>query len=120
MVGIRGAITIPLNQEDNIKEASLRLFREIYEKNKLDKNKIVSIVFSCTEDINAAYPGKFIREEFELNKQAIMHFNEMKVINELYLPLCIRIMILYNGEINEVKHIYLEKASRLRRDLSHS
>lgn len=118
MVGIRGAITIPLNQVDHVKEASVRLFSEIYYKNNLDKNKIVSIIFSCTEDINAAYPGKFIREEFDLNKQAIMHFNEMKVINELYLPLCIRIMILYNGEIEEIKHIYLEKASSLRKDLN--
>jgi len=120
MEAIRGAITIDINHEEDIKKASIKLFDEICNKNNLNKDNIVSIVFSCTDDITAAYPGKFIREEFSLNKQAIMHFNEMRVISELYLPLCIRIMILYNGEINELKHIYLEKASSLRRDLSDS
>lgn len=117
MKAIRGAITIDINHEENIKKASIKLFTEICEKNNLDKNNIISIIFSCTDDITAAYPGKFVREEFGLNKQAIMHFNEMRVISELYLPLCIRIMILYNGEIEELKHIYLEKASSLRKDL---
>ena len=120
MKAIRGAITIEKNNKENIKKASITLFDEIIYKNSLNLKNIISIIFSCTSDITADYPGKYLREEYRLNSQAIMHFNEMIVNEELYLPLCIRVMILYNGEIENVKHVYLEKAKSLRKDLDNN
>lgn len=114
---IRGATTIKKNCAEEIKEASIELFKEIVNVNNLDLNKIVSMIFSCTKDITKDYPGKFIREHFNLKNTAIMHFNEMEV--EGSLPLCIRILILIDeNKKMDTKYIYLRDAVNLRKDLS--
>ncbi|MDU1442175.1 chorismate mutase [Clostridium cochlearium] len=115
MYAIRGAISIEKNSVKDIKDKTLELFENIFRENKIDKNDIVSILFSCTKDIDKAYPGKFIREKYNLNKIGIMHFNEMEVENSLNL--CIRVLILLNGYNPNVKYVYLGEAKKLRNDL---
>ncbi|WP_125153692.1 chorismate mutase [Clostridium rectalis] len=115
MIAIRGAITIEKNCKEDIKKASIKLFSEILEKNNLDISEIISIIFSCTDDITKAYPGKFIREEFNLDKVALMHFNEMKVENAL--KMCIRILILTKNHKENINYVYLGKSQNLRKDL---
>lgn len=113
---IRGAITIENNSIEDIERASIELFSQILERNNIKVTNIVSIVISCTKDITKGYPGKYIREHFNLNQVAIMHFNEMYVEN--YLPMCIRVMLLVE-EVNleSIEYVYLKKAKNLRKDL---
>ncbi|ABS35196.1 chorismate mutase [Clostridium botulinum] len=119
MQSIRGAITIEKNEVKYIKEASIKLFSEILSRNNLNIEDIVSIFISCTNDIDKGYPGKYIRENFNLKNIAIMHFNEMYV--EGSMPLCIRILILIdkkNKNIEEnIEYVYLGRAKTLRKDL---
>ncbi|EPY2275574.1 chorismate mutase [Clostridium sporogenes] len=119
MQSIRGAITIEKNEVKYIKEASIKLFSEILIRNNINIEDIVSIFISCTKDIDKNYPGKYIRENFNLKNVAIMHFNEMYV--EDSMPLCIRILILIdktNKNIEEnIEYVYLGKTKTLRKDL---
>ncbi|ERI92951.1 chorismate mutase [Clostridiales bacterium oral taxon 876 str. F0540] len=116
MIAIRGATTIESNSSDNIRNASIELFEKIIENNNLELEDIVMILFSCTDDITKDYPGKFLREHFDIKDKAIMHFNEMKVENSL--KLCIRISLLCEHVDNkEIKFVYLNKARELRKDL---
>lgn len=120
MIALRGATTINKNTEEEIKTNSIELFQEIIKKNHIELDKIITIQFSCTQDITKAYPGKFIREYFNLKHTAIMHFNEMNVDSnvESYIPLCIRILILVDVDTKKREFIYLNKAANLRKDLS--
>lgn len=115
MYAIRGAISIEKNSVKEINKKTVELFESIFKENKINKEEIVSILFSCTNDIDKAYPGKFIRERYNLNKVAIMHFNEMVV--EDSLNLCIRVLILLNGYNPNMKYVYLGEAKKLRNDL---
>lgn len=115
MYAIRGATTINENSSQDINICSVELFEEIITKNCLKLSDIVSIIFSCTEDITKDYPGKFIREHYKLNNVAIMHFNEMKV--DKSLNYCIRILILCNGEKDNINYVYLKNSKSLRKDL---
>ncbi|AJD32822.1 MULTISPECIES: chorismate mutase [Clostridium] len=119
MQSIRGAITIEENEVKYIKEASIKLFSEILIRNNINIEDIISIFISCTKDIDKDYPGKYIREDFNLKNVAIMHFNEMYV--EGSMPLCIRILILIdkkNKNVEEnIEYVYLGKAKTLRKDL---
>ncbi|NFE47542.1 chorismate mutase [Clostridium sporogenes] len=119
MQSIRGAITIEENEVKYIKEASIKLFSEILIRNNINMEDIISIFISCTKDIDKDYPGKYIREDFNLKNVAIMHFNEMYV--EGSMPLCIRILILIdkkNKNVEEnIEYVYLGKAKTLRKDL---
>ncbi|KYN78656.1 chorismate mutase [Clostridium sporogenes] len=119
MQSIRGAITIEENEVKYIKEASIKLFSEMLIRNNINIEDIISIFISCTKDIDKDYPGKYIREDFNLKNVAIMHFNEMYV--EGSMPLCIRILILIdkkNKNVEEnIEYVYLGKAKTLRKDL---
>ncbi|MDU1321728.1 MAG: chorismate mutase [Clostridium botulinum] len=119
MQSIRGAITIEKNEVKYIKEASIKLFSEILIRNNINIEDILSIFISCTKDIDKDYPGKYIRENFNLKNVAIMHFNEMYV--EGSMPLCIRILIIIdkkNKNIEEnIEYVYLGRAKALRKDL---
>lgn len=120
MIAIRGAITINENSVMQIKHATEELFQSILDSNDIDINNIISIIFSCTQDITREYPGKFLREKYNLKNVGIMHFNEMKVENSL--DFCIRVMVIVNNsnEQTSVKHIYLGNAKNLRKDLINS
>ncbi|MBU5590687.1 chorismate mutase [Clostridium sp. MSJ-4] len=121
MIAIRGAITIAKDDEELIKEATIELFQQIIETNNMNKENIISVFFSCTKDITKVYPGKYIREELGLNNVAIMHFNEMEVHSDKYMPLCIRTLVLYeclDGR-DTFQSVYLREAKKLRPDLNH-
>lgn len=117
--GIRGAITVDNNTPNDIKEAVTELISTIKNQNNFDDKDISHVIFTLTEDINSLYPAKAAREEFNSWKYVpMMCFNEMKI--EKSLKKCLRILIVINTEVeqNEVKHVYLKGASKLREDLN--
>lgn len=116
MIAIRGAVTIKENSIIEIENNSIELFTKILEVNNIRIEDIRCLFFSCTDDITKAYPGKFIREHFNLNNTAIMHHNEMYVENSL--KLCIRILVLVDNDENiSPNYVYLNEAKSLRKDL---
>ena len=116
MIAIRGATTITSNTSEDIQEASIELFEELLLANHINTNDIISLLFSCTKDITADYPGKFVRLKFNLKNVAIMHFNEMDVDNTL--KNCIRVLIFTNStSLKNAQYVYLRGAKGLRLDL---
>lgn len=117
VVAIRGGITVDNNTEYDIINNTKKLITAIEEANNIDREKVISIIFSSTKDLDAAYPAKAARK-LGYTEAGLMCFGEMDVANSL--PKCIRVMILYNDNIcqDEIKHIYLKGAKKLRPDLS--
>ncbi|MGM0445006.1 MAG: chorismate mutase [Bacillota bacterium] len=117
MYTIRGAITVDANDKHNILKAVKQLINEIIEQNSLKQEEIISFIFSTTDDLDQVYPGQAVRD-IGFNKTSIMCLQEMKVKDSLNK--CIRVMMLINNEKvkNDVKHIYLNKAAKLREDLN--
>lgn len=115
--GIRGAITVKENEVEQIKSASSRLLKEMIETNNILENDIVSIFFSVTEDLNATFPAKAARE-LGLNHTPLLCFHEIRVPDGI--EKCIRILMHVNStkSIQDIHHIYLEKAASLRPDIA--
>lgn len=113
--GIRGAITVESNTPEAIKEATLELLCAIFDRNNLEgSSKISHIIFTTTEDLNAAFPAKFPREEFGWNDVAMMCFHELDVPNSL--KMCIRILVVINCDENFTpEFVYLKGAQNLRK-----
>ncbi len=59
---VRGAILVRKNDQRSIHDAGLRLVREILRANEMRVEDVVSIVFSLTEDLDAANPATGLRE----------------------------------------------------------
>ena len=115
--GIRGAITIKENNEQQIIDGTVRLLNDIISKNNISENDIVSIFFSVTEDLNATFPARAARQ-MNLNHTPLLCFHEIRVPGGL--EKCIRILMHVNSDkpIQDIEHIYLEKAASLRPDIT--
>jgi monofunctional chorismate mutase len=114
---IRGAICAK-NSKESIAAATKELLNEIFKANDLEDSMIIAITFTCTKDLNAAYPAAAAREMGLVNA-SLMCMTEMDVQGAL--PGCIRVQILAqmdNIKQDEIKHIYLGKAKALRPDFS--
>ena len=111
--GIRGAITVEDNSADAIKSATLELLSEMISVNEIDTEMISHVIFTLTDDLNAAFPAKFARLDLGWNNVAMMCFHELDVPDSL--PKCLRVLIVLNCEDDFVpQFVYLKGASSLR------
>lgn len=115
--GVRGAITVNQNNEEEIVAAAERLFREAISANNITPNDVASIFISATEDVNASFPAKALRNIDGWTYVPVMCMKELSVPKSL--KMCIRFMIHINTELaqEDIKHIYLEGAKQLRPEL---
>lgn len=115
--GVRGAITVSDNSYDAIISATQELLMEIINRNAIEENDVASILFTTTPELTAAYPAKAARE-LGWTRTALMGFVEADIINGL--PMCIRILIHWNTDkdMDDLRHVYLRDAVRLRLDLN--
>lgn len=116
--GIRGAITVEENSKNAVKDAVIELISEIKKRNTFKDEDISDVIFTLTKDITAVYPAKIAREEFSGWKYVpMMCVSEMEIDNSL--KKCLRILIVINTELrqDEIKHVYLRDAEKLREDL---
>ena len=119
VTSIRGAITVKENTIKDIKEATVQLISEIFRQNKLSEQNIINIIFTVTQDLDSINPATILREELKLNSTPMLCVQEIKVKGGL--PKCIRVLIQTYSTVkkNEVKHIYVGDAEKLRPDLSY-
>jgi chorismate mutase len=114
--GIRGAITVESNDTEEILVATKELLEKVTEENGIIEDRIASIFFSMTSDLDQAFPAVAARE---LGWTNVPLFCVKELDIEGSLSRCIRILIHYNTdkEQDQIKHIYLREAKRLRPDL---
>ena len=112
--GIRGAITVSANNKERILAATGELLVKMTQANKIEIKDIAAIFFSTTPDLNAEFPAAATRELGWPPNLALFCGHEMNVPNDLLR--CLRIMMLVNTKkgSDEIIHIYLEEAQRLK------
>jgi len=114
---LRGAITVDVNEEPRILEATRTLLREMVLLNSLDESQLVSVIFTATPDLSAAFPARAARELGWIDVP-LLCMTEMAVPGSL--PRCIRVLI--HAELpvaaGRGRHVYLGAAAELRPDLA--
>src|SRR5688572_28511699 len=115
--GVRGATTIAANTREEILTATRQLLALMIRRNGIESHDVASALFSTTPDIDAEFPALAARQLGWLDVPLLCS-HEMAVPGSL--PLCIRVMIHWNTDKpqNEIEHIYVRDANRLRPDLS--
>ena len=58
---LRGAITCDENTKAEIDEKTQRLMKELLARNDLDREQLVSIIFTATDDLTAEFPATAAR-----------------------------------------------------------
>jgi len=114
--GIRGATTVERNTKEEIIEKTKELLITLKKENDFKIKDIVSIFFSVTPDLNAAFPAQSARE-LGWNRVPLFDMQEINVPGSL--PGCIRVLIQINCQKSqtEINHRYLRGAKMLRKDL---
>ncbi len=113
---IRGATTLDEDSAEQIYERTQALVRAILERNELSQDDLVSILFTATTDIHAAFPATAARA-LGLDEVPLIGAQEMEVPGAL--ARCVRVLVHCYTERSrkELEHVYLEGATVLRRDL---
>ena len=83
----------------------------------MQEKDVASVLFTATPDLDAVYPAVAARQ-LGWTHTALMCVQEMAVPGSL--PRCIRVLVHWNTEraIDEIQHVYLHEARRLRPDLA--
>lgn len=116
--GIRGAITVDADSCGEISSSVCELLNEMISQNSVQTVDISHVIFSMTSDLKAMYPAKAARENIKgFNSVPMFCVGEQNIDNSL--KMCLRVLMVVNTEKeqDEIKHIYLKGASKLREDL---
>jgi chorismate mutase len=116
LFALRGAISVERNEADEIVGATATLMREIMERNELDPERVVSCIFTATDDLDAEFPAVAARA-LGFDGVPLLCAREIDVPGSL--PRVIRVLIHYHADHgHEPRHVYLGEAIALRADLN--
>ncbi len=117
LIGLRGATTCPENSSDAIQKAVADLIDALVDRNDLSADRIISVTFSVTGDLNACFPAAVARSRSGWDRVALLDCQQMAVGGDL--ERCIRVLALaWLPEGQLPIHPYLEGARMLRPDRS--
>ena len=113
---LRGATTCSVDSPDEIAETVCELLAAMLQRNGLDHDDIVSVLFTTSPDLTSSFPATAARS---------IGFGDIPLLcaSEIDVPgarsRCIRILMhVYTTRARiEMRHIYLRDAQSLRDDL---
>jgi chorismate mutase len=113
---LRGATTTDADTPEQIAERTVALLEEMFARNGVDHDDLISILFTVSEDLVSAFPASGART-LGLGDVPLLCAREIPVPGST--PRCIRVLAHLTTERprNELRHVYLEGAVNLRDDL---
>ena len=115
LFALRGATSVDRNESDAILAATEELMHEIMDRNRLPPDRVVSCIFTLTEDLDAEFPAVAARN-LGFDRVPLLCAREVPVPGAL--PKIIRVLIHYYADADHrASHVYLGEARRLRKDL---
>lgn len=113
---LRGATTVDADTPEQLHERVQSLLQHMLERNRVDKEDCISILFTATDDIHSMFPAAAARE-IGFGDVPLICARELDIIGGT--PRCVRVMMHVNTEMarRDLHHVYLEGARGLRDDL---
>jgi chorismate mutase len=113
--GVRGAVRAERNDAGSILAATRDLINALTERNELVPASFVSVIFTCTDDLDAEFPAVAARE-LGFGEVPLLCNREMNVPGSM--EHVIRVLAHYYGPANrKPAHVYLGETQKLRADL---
>jgi chorismate mutase len=113
---LRGATTVDVDDADHLTERVNTLVTTMLERNGVDKDDLISILFTATSDIHSKFPATATRK-IGLGDVPLICAQELDITGGT--PRCIRVMmhLMTARSREEMHHVYLEGARGLNDDL---
>ncbi|MGK5115451.1 chorismate mutase [Geodermatophilus sp. CPCC 205506] len=105
------------DDREQILDATRELVSAVMERNELDREHVISILFTATPDLVSEFPALAARE-IGFGDVPLMCASEIDVPHAL--PRVLRLMAHVETERprSEIQHVYLRGAVALRRDIA--
>lgn len=120
LVAIRGATTVEEDTAEQIGERTAEVLAAMMERNTIEPDDIVSIIFTATHDLVADFPAAAARG-MGLSQVPLLCSQEIPVKGSV--ERCVRVLMhAYSARgagrrHNDIRHVYLHGARQLRTDL---
>jgi chorismate mutase len=113
---LRGATTVDVDEVSHLTERMVELLSEVFDRNAIDHDDVVSIIFTATDDIGCTFPATAART-FGLGDVPLICARELDV--EGATPRCVRMMLHLETDRtrDQLHHVYQHGAANLRDDL---
>ncbi|HSJ17524.1 MAG TPA: chorismate mutase [Solirubrobacterales bacterium] len=112
---LRGAVQVERNDAESIVAAAEELMRELMARNELSPERMVSCVFTVTDDLDAEFPAVAARRA-GLDSVPLLCAREVAVPGAM--ERVIRVLVhYYAAHRHEPAHTYLGETQELRSDL---
>jgi chorismate mutase len=115
LYAVRGAIRASRNDVNAILDATEELLRELISRNELEPGRMVSCLFTSTDDLNAEFPAVAARR-LGLGAVPLLCTRELDVPGAMRGV--IRVLVHYYApDDHSPSHTYVGDAQKLRADL---
>jgi chorismate mutase len=113
---LRGATTVEADTEQQMVERVTTLLKEMWARNDVHHDDLISIIFTVTDDIRSTFPATAART-IGLGDVPLLCSREIPVPGSM--PQCVRVLVHLETDKPraELHHVYLERAKSLRDDL---
>lgn len=113
---LRGATTVDVDTREQVFERVAALLSEMWRRNDVSHDDLISILFTVTDDIRSCFPAGAARE-IGLGDVPLICAQEIPVPGST--PRCVRVLAHLETDRSrrELRHVYLEGAAGLRDDL---
>lgn len=113
---LRGATTVDVDTGEQVASRVTTLLTEMFERNGIHKDDLISVIFTATDDIHSAFPAAAARA-FGLGDVPLLCARELDIDGAT--PRCIRVLMHMTTDRarSALHHVYLEGAIGLRDDL---
>ena len=114
--GVRGANCVSENNTECIHDSTRELLQAMLKANEVEMDSIVSLFFTLTADLNAAFPAEAARR-LGLKFTPLLCTQEIDVPGSLAKVVRILMLINTNKSLEDINNVFLGEAKVLRDDL---
>jgi chorismate mutase len=113
---LRGATTADADTPEQVGERTQELLRDLFDRNAVAHDDLISIVFTATDDLVSVFPAAAARA-MGLGDVPLLCARELAVVGST--PRCVRVLVHFTTETAraDLHHVYLHGARTLRDDL---
>jgi chorismate mutase len=113
---LRGATTLDVDSAEQVRARTITLLEEMVDRNDVDHDDVISVLFTATDDIHTMFTASAARE-IGFGDVPLICARELDIHDAT--PRCIRVLMHVTTERTraELRHVYLEGAAGLRDDL---
>lgn len=115
--GIRGAVRIAEDAEEVVLEATAGLLTQIFERNELTPDDVVSIFFTATPDVSSTFPASAARR-LGMAHVALLCAQELAVEGAMTRVVRVLVHAHTDRRPQEIAHVYIGETRSLREDLA--